>query len=356
MKAHVPSLLALTGAACAAIASPGVPPGGEMSQAVDVPATACCQADLVVGGAAAGTSGGGGATPVPGASGAPQPAGTLQATIAVGTSPRGLALDGQGRVWVAVSGAGSLARLEGEKVAQRISVDAPVDLAFDAAGRAWVASDGGLFGFDASGSPLQAAAGGPAEAVAASGEFVYASFPKEGAVRRYPVSRLGLGAPITLPGGAGSPHDLLVDQGGRLWVALGDANLVARYDNPAATPSAPVLISGVGGDPRGLARDGANRVLSIGNSAIFTVSQATPRPLVVDSLLTGASRMAIDKGGVVWVAATTANRLVGVKADGTLASPAPLGLAAPADVVADSQGRLWVSNELGGTVMRFSGS
>ncbi|MBM3460001.1 MAG: hypothetical protein FJX77_15885, partial [Armatimonadetes bacterium] len=154
----------------------------------------------------------------------------------MGQNPRGLALDLQGRVWVAVAGTGAIARIDGTRVAQQISAPGAEDLAFDAGGRAWVAAGGGLFGFDASGSALQGAAGSGAEAVVASGEFVYAAFPKEGAIRRYAVTKAGLSAAFTLPGSSGTPRDLLMDRSGRLWAALGEANQVARYDAPAATP------------------------------------------------------------------------------------------------------------------------
>ncbi len=310
-----------------------------------------------LGAAAAGPGAGtGAAEPTPGPGASRSAPGTLLATIPVGVSPRGLALDSGGRVWAAVSGSDMIARLDGNAVAQRISVTAPNDLAFDAAGRAWVATGGGVLGFDATGSPLQGAAGSAAEAIVASGEFVYASFPREGVIQRYGVTRLGLSAGMTLPGSAGSPRDLLIDDQGRLWAALGAVNLVARYGNPAATPSAPTLIGNVGGDPSGLARDATGGILAVGNSSVVAVSGATPSILIQNSFLMGGQRLAVDRGGTIWVAANTANRLVGVKAGGTLTDNLPVGLAGPWDVVVDRQGDVWVSNEAGGTVMRFSGS
>jgi streptogramin lyase len=302
-----------------------------------------------------GTSGGGTpATPAPGA--APRKPATLLATVSVGQNPRGLALDLQGRLWVALAGTGAIARIDGIAIAQQISAPGAEDLAFDAGGRAWVAAGGGLFGFDASGSPLQGAAGSAAEAVVASGEFVYATFPKEGAIRRYSVTKAGLTGALTLPGSSGTPRDLLMDRSGRLWAALGEANQVARYDNPAATPSAPVLIPVAGGEPRGLAQEGSGRVLSIGNSSVVAVSDATPKVLVQNSLLAGAFRLAPDLSGTLWAPANGANRLVGIKTDGTLLPDPPAGLAAPWDAVVDRSGDVWVSNDAGGTVMRFKGS
>jgi len=353
VKAHALILPVLTAAGCAAVSIPGFLP--ETSQGVDGPIKGCCAGDSGSVTGAGGTSAGGAqASPQPLAS--PAPAGVVQATIPVGPAPRGLALDHRGRVWVAVSGGGQVARLADDKVAERLSAPGPVDLAFDATGSVWVASNGGVFGFDASGSPLVGASDGTAEAVGVSGSFLFATFPKDGAIRRYPIGRSGLGTAVTLPGSAGAPRDLLVDPVGRLWVALGETNAVARYDAPAATPSAPVLVFNAGGDPGGLAKDNSNRILVIGNNTIVSVSEGAPRTLLNNSLLAGATRMAVDRGGIIWAAASSGNRLVGVTGEGKLASPSPTGLAGPADVLVDPVGRLWVSNELGGTVTRLSGS
>lgn len=307
------------------------------------------------GGASTAGGGTGSSSPSP-APGATRPApGKLLGTVGVGISPRGLALDPSGRVWVAVSGSDMIVRLDGNNVAQRIAVGSPQDMAFDASGRAWVATSAGVLGFDATGAPLQGAAGPAAEAVAAGGGFVYASFPAEGVVRRYEVNKQGLGPALTLPGSAGTPHDLLVDGEGRLWAALGDANLVARYDNPAATPSTPVLVANVGGDPAGLAMNATGRTWAVGNSAIVEVTGGTASVLIRDSLLAGGRRLVFDPAGSIWVAANTANRLVRVTSAGKVAESAT-GVNGPWDVVADRQGDVWVSNEAGGTVMRFSGS
>lgn len=307
---------------------------------------------------AAPTSGGSSSAPASpsAASPAARPSpGTLLGTVAVGLSPRGLALDPEGRVWAAVKGSDIVVRLEGNAVSQRIGVGSPEDLAFDGSGRMWVATSAGVLGFDSSGAPLQGAAGQAAEAVVASGEFVYAAFPSEGVIRRHALTRQGLSAGVTLPGSAGTPRDLLVDKAGRLWAALGSANLVARYDAPAATPSAPVLIGSAGGDPSGLASDATGRLFVVGNGAIVEVRDGSARTLVQDSLLAGGRRMAIDPSGSLWVAANASNRLVRVTPEGKVAGGAT-GLAGPWDVVVDRHGDVWVSNESGGTVMRFAGS
>ncbi|MBU6428245.1 MAG: hypothetical protein KGR26_04495 [Cyanobacteria bacterium REEB65] len=306
--------------------------------------------------AAGGSSGVGGASPPGGgATAAPAPpSGTLLATVAVGQGPRGMAFDSAGHLWVALHDSNSIVSLTGSAVSPRLSVSSPTALAFDSFGHVWIGTDGGIFGFDASGSPLAAAAGSPVEAVTIAGGMLFATYPSEGVVRRFPIASSGLGTGTDLPATGGEPHDLVFDSTGRLWVAAGSSNQVARYDQPLASGSVAVPVRvPCGFDAEGLAVSATGSVYVLGNSTIASVSTTEPAVVAQDSHLVGAVRMASDAKGRFWAAGRQINQLVRVVPPATVSPLAPT-LSAPYDVQISPAGSVWVSSEGNGSVYEFS--
>jgi DNA-binding beta-propeller fold protein YncE len=323
-------------------------------------------------------------------------------------APRGVAVDADGRLWVADTANHRVLRFDNaaskpngaaadgvlgqpsftvqpETFLSVVRLSSPVGVSVDAGGRLWVADDGSnqVLRFDAAagkpnGAPADGLLGGTGDSTSAQ----------------------------TLRGASG----VAVDAGGRLWVADTWNHRVLRFDNAAAKPdsapadgllgnrsfssSMPLFGPDALNNPGGVAVDPATRKVFVADTLNNRVLRFASRQELTNgtapegvlgqpdfegfSPSLGAQGMSIpaalelDADGRLWVADTGNNRVLrfdnavskpnGAPAEGVLGQPtftdrAELTSAermkAPRGLAIDSSGRLWVADGDNNRVLRF---
>ncbi|MFP5501129.1 MAG: hypothetical protein ACLGIN_01480, partial [Candidatus Sericytochromatia bacterium] len=223
----------------------------------------------------------------------PAPAGTILLSAPVGQTPRRLAFDPQGRLWVSNQADNTVARLEATgAVAATFPVGfSPYGLAFDPAGRVWVANRGSnsLSRIDlASGETAAFPVGQAPEgvAVAPNGDVWVSAYNARTLTRLHPET----GEALQTVSGVGLVTRLAITPTGDLWaLRWGDQGLTR------------------------VAADGTERHVTLG-----------PHP----------SGLAMTASGEAWVAVTGANKLCRVASDGTVAQEVPTAEAPAAVAIA----------------------
>ena len=220
-------------------------------------------------------------------------------------------------------------------------LDAPGTLAIDASGNIWVpnALGNSLSKFNAAGRPLS-----------------------------------GGGLPGFNGGGLNIPFAVAIDSNGNAWVTNEGNNSLSEFssDGTAMSPADTGFTGGGLEDPEYLAIDSSNNVwvANCGNfcdksgvasnvSEFNSAGKAlTPTTGLLGGGLDGASGIALDKNGNVWVANEGNNSLSEFNSSGMAVSP-PTGftgggLDGPVALAVSSTNFIWVTDQLGNAVSEFA--
>lgn len=275
------------------------------------------------------------------------------ATIRVGSDPRGIGV-GQGAVWVANSGDGTVSRIDpasNRVTGAPIQVGAePRRVAVDSRG-VWVSneSSGTITRIDprsrAPDQPIPV--GGAPRAIATGAGAVWVADFGEGAVRRVDESSRSVGAAV--PVGA-SPVSIAFGAGG-VWVAVHDEGRVVRLDPRTGAVSGPGLR--VADTVDGVAvRDGELWVAALEARTVFRVG-LKGGPHVIARIRVSGGPLGVAVGeGAVWVPNSLAGTLTEIDPSTNRVSGRPIPVGGEPRGVDTGAGAVWVTNARDGTVTR----
>jgi len=295
-----------------------------------------------------------------------------------GASPKSLALDGSGNVWIANYGTGGptssvsmITPLGVPAVNSPFSgasyVNGVAALAVDANNNVWLANQD-----NNSAMELNATLNGPTVSIAAvSGPFGAIGLSSPNAVAVDPSSNIwfanngndsvtempnaGCANPqcvtIYTGGGLNRPAGIALDSSGVAWVANTSGGSVTRIDS--AVPPASYTGGGIT-NPAAIAIDGASNVW-VTDSMLGQLSKLSgvgaaisPGSGYSGGGVTGSNADAIDGSGNVWAADASGNRISELSSSGKVLTPAAGyqggSLSAPDSLAIDASGNIWVAN------------
>jgi streptogramin lyase len=280
-------------------------------------------------------------------------------------TPYGVALDANGRVWVANESGNSVTRLSnaGAPAGNYTGVLAPRAIAIDKLGNAWVAntSQSNVVEISALGTPIGTfTAGGinaPESIAIDSGNQVWVANGNGNSITS--LNSLGVatnGSPLTGSGNIVNPAGIALDPGGNVWVSSTGLSNVAKFSNAGA------LLSGAGYTdqsllhPQGIALDASGNAYVAANY-ISGVSAFSNNGTALAASPYGSPGLpvgvAIDGSGAVWVTNATSTgslvKLVG-SANSTFGS-----LNTPVALAVDESGNIWTANSGDNTISEFVG-
>jgi len=277
------------------------------------------------------------------------------ATIRVGADPRGIAV-GNGSVWVANSGAGSVTRIASST--NRVT-GAPIEVGAEprrvAADRRgiWVSNEGSgtITRIDPrSGSPdPPIPVGGTPRALATGAGAVWVADFGDGVVRRVEQASGRVGPPVAV---GPSPVSIAFGAGG-VWVAVHDEGRVVRLDPRTGAVAGPGLrvadtIDGVavGGDELWVAALRPGAVFRIGLKG---------GPHVIGRIPVGGGPLGVAVGaGAVWVPNSLGGTLTRIDPASNRVSGPPIKVGAEPRGVAIGAGAVWVTSSGAGAVTRVA--
>ena len=276
-------------------------------------------------------------TPTPTATASPTPAALAAARFPVGDGPDGIAL-GAGAAWVAVSGAGKLARVD-QATGKTVDVDVganPDSVVFDGES-VWVSVTGAdqVVEVSAGAQPTvkrKIDVGSRPEGLDVTSRAVWVANSGDGSVTQIVKST---GATNTIPNVTAQPVDVAIGAGA-VWVAGSGSGQVARVDGGKRTVAARVS---VGPNPRALA---------IAGHDVWAITAGDGRARSIDSQ-TNAVDGTVSVGGTpadiatdgrrLWVTDRRGDRVVEIdpaarkRVDEQSVGGAPLGVAVDARAV-----------------------
>ena len=292
-------------------------------------------------------------------------------------SPRGIAVDGSGNIWVSnygnnsVSEFSNLGASNGNSPITGNGLNGPVGIAVDITGNIWVANTKGdsLSEFTPSGgaannspfsggglsSPAWIAFDTTGNLWATNGDSV-SEFSSTG----------GAESPANTgdtAGGIDVPRGIALDMNGDVWIANETGNSVSEL-NPDGTPAGSAFTVGVLDEPYGVAID-LNSDVWVSNYGNNTITELTSSGTVGgDSPYSGGGLdqpqgIAVDGFGNVWVANVGGNSLSEFNNGGQPITGsggyAGGGLAGPYSLAIDFSGNIWAANSSGSVLTEFVG-
>jgi len=295
-----------------------------------------------------------------------------------GTSPKGIAIDASGDVWVANNDSYNVNELTPSGVAAPGSpftgggLNHPYDIAIDASGHVWVTNRSGSSvteldsdGTAVAGSPFTGGGVSVPQGIAidASGNVWVANNGNYGVTELNSSGTAVAGSPFT-GGGLAYPVGIAIDASGNVWATSQDDNAVTELDSAgAAINGSPFQGRGLN-YPFGIAIDTSGNVWVANFSYNNTVTELDSSGAAVagSPFRQGGqdypTDIAIDASGNVWVTNGHGYGLTELNSSGAARSPAGgiTGLSNPFGVAIDASGNVWATDLRNDTVTELVGA
>jgi len=295
-----------------------------------------------------------------------------------GTSPKGIAIDASGDVWVANNDSYNVNELTPSGAAAPGSpftgggLNHPYDIAIDASGHVWVTNRSGSSvteldsdGAAVAGSPFRGGGVSVPQGIAidASGNVWVANNGNYSVTELNSSGAAVAGSPFT-GGGLAYPVGIAIDASGNVWATSQDDNAVTELDSAGAAINGSPFQGGGLNYPFGIAIDTSGNVWVANFSYNNTVTELNSSGAAVAGTpfrqggLDYPTDIAIDASGNVWVTNGHGYGLTELNSSGAARSPAGgiTGLSNPFGIAIDASGNVWATDLRNNTVTELVGA